>query len=147
MPTQAQPGLILNLQETSIYGENTINIPTLNCKIIMLKIYFNPSCSKCQSALQLLDEEGQPYEAVNYLEHPPSVGELKGLVNFLGIRPGDLVRKKEPLFLEEFNDKIFTDEEWLQLLSQHPILIERPIIVKEGKAIIGRPVEKILDIL
>lgn len=113
----------------------------------MLKIYFNPGCSKCQMALQMLNEEGEPYEAVNYLEHPPSPGELKGLTDYLGIKPEELVRKKEPLFEREFAGKTFTDSEWLELMSANPVLIERPIVIKDGKAVIGRTPEKILTLL
>lgn len=113
----------------------------------MLKIYFNPGCSKCQTALQMLDDNGEPFEAVNYLEHPPSPGELKGLTDYLGIKPEELVRKKEPLFESQFAGKTFTDTEWLELMSANPILIERPIVIKDGKAVIGRPPEKIRSLL
>jgi arsenate reductase (glutaredoxin) len=113
----------------------------------MIKIYHNPDCSKCQTALQLLDAEGQAYEAINYIENPPSVGELQGLLSFLGLKAEELVRKKEPLYISEFEGKQFSEEEWLRILSENPILIERPIIVKDNKAIIGRPPEKILSLI
>ncbi len=113
----------------------------------MLKIYYNPDCSKCKSAMALLDENGERYEAFNYLLNPPSPAELKGLLDYLGIDAEHLVRKKEPLYLEKFEGKFYTQEEWLQILSTYPVLIERPIVVKDGKAILGRPVERILKIL
>lgn len=112
----------------------------------MLKIYYNPDCSKCKSAMELLDENGEPYEAVNYLLNPPSPAELKGLLDYLRIEAEQLVRKKEPLYVEKFEGKFYTQEEWLEILSAHPVLIERPIVVKDGKAIIGRPVEKIIEL-
>lgn len=113
----------------------------------MLKIYYNPDCSKCKSAMELLDENGERYEAVNYLLNPPSLAELKGLLDYLGIEAEQLVRKKEPLYVEKFEGKFYTQKEWLEILLANPVLIERPIIVKNGKAIIGRPVELILNIL
>lgn len=96
--------------------------------------------------MEFLDENGEHYEAVNYLLNPPSPAELKGLIDYLRIDAEQLVRKKEPLYLEKFEGKFFTQEEWLQILSAHPILIERPIVVKDGKAIIGRPVERIVEL-
>ena len=112
----------------------------------MLKIYYNPDCSKCKSAIELLDENGERYEAVNYLLNPPSPAELKGLLDYLGIEAEQLVRKKKPLYLEKFEGKFYTQEEWLLILSTNPVLIERPIVVKDSKAIIGRPVERIIEL-
>ena len=97
--------------------------------------------------MELLDENGERYEAVNYLLNPPSLAELKGLLDYLGIEAEQLVRKKEPLYVEKFEGKFYTQKEWLEILLANPVLIERPIIVKNGKAIIGRPVELILNIL
>lgn len=96
--------------------------------------------------MELLDENGERYEAINYLLNPPSPAELKGVVDYLGINAEQLVRKKEPIYLAKFEGKFYTQEEWLQILSAHPILIERPIVVKDGKAIIGRPVERIVEL-
>jgi arsenate reductase len=82
------------------------------------------------------------------MDNPPSDSELKGLVDMLGISPEMLVRKKEPLFEELFlHNKILTDSEWIELLCLYPNLLERPIVVKDGKAIIGRPPERVLDLL
>lgn len=114
----------------------------------MIKLYYNPSCSKCVSAQSILDESGYAYEVINYLDNPPSVSDLKGLVDMLGVSPEMLVRKKEPLFEELFlHSKTLTDAEWIELLCLYPNLLERPIVVKDGKAIIGRPPERVLDLL
>ncbi len=96
--------------------------------------------------MELLNENGERYEAVNYLLNLPSPAELKGLLDYLGTDVEQLVRKKEPMYVEKFEGKFYTQEEWLEILSAHPVLIERPIVVKDGKAIIGRPVERIIEL-
>lgn len=114
----------------------------------MIKLYYNPSCSKCVSAQSILDESGYAYEVIHYLENPLSVAELTDLIDMLGISPEWLVRKKDPLFGELFpNNTLLTDTEWIELLSLYPTLLERPIVVKDGKAILGRPPEMILNLL
>jgi arsenate reductase (glutaredoxin) len=114
----------------------------------MLKVYFKPNCSTCQTALQLLkansDEE---IETTEYLVEVPTQKELKEIVKMLGIKPEDLVRKKEPLYKEKYEGKKITGSQWIKILSENPILIERPIIVDGDRAIIGRPVEKIIEFL
>lgn len=86
-------------------------------------------------------------EYIEYLVDIPTEKEIKEIVSMLGIKAEDLVRKKEKLFKENFEGKNISDEEWIGILHRHPILIERPIFVKNGKAIIGRPVERVLDII
>lgn len=112
-----------------------------------MKFYFNKECSKCQEAYELIKGKGQSVEIVDYLNNPPSVETLKDIVSVLGITPFELVRKKEPLFIENFEGKEFSDEEWLYILSKNPILIERPIVIDGNKAIIGRPPIKVLNML
>ena len=112
-----------------------------------MKIYFNKECSKCLEAFELIKSKGQSVEIVDYLNEPPSVETLKGIVKVLGIKPIELVRKKEPSFIEKFEGKNFSDNEWLKILSENPILIERPIIIEGNKAIIGRPPIKVLNLL
>lgn len=112
-----------------------------------MKIYFNPSCSKCVVALDLVREQGVEPEIVEYLNNVPSKDELKNILALLRLRPFDLVRIKEPLFIEKFEGHNLSDEEWLDVLIENPELIERPIVIHEGKAIIGRPPEKILDLI
>lgn len=82
---------------------------------------------------------------IEYLKTPPTPEELKVLLGMLGIKASELVRKKEPLFKEQFEGKKITETQWLKILSKNPILIERPILVKGGKAIIGRPTERVLE--
>jgi arsenate reductase len=112
-----------------------------------MKMYHNPECSKCKNALALLEEKGIVPEIIKYLETPPSADELKKVVKKLGIAPLDLVRKKERIFKESYFGKELSDDEWIEVLITHPILIERPIVIEGNRAIIGRPPVKVLDLL
>ncbi len=114
----------------------------------MLKVYFKPNCSTCQTALKLMkDNTKEKLELIEYLVDVPSEKEIKEILKMLGIKAEDIVRKKEKLFKEKYEGKIITNAQWIKILHKNPILIERPIVVKDGKAIIGRPIERILEIL
>ena len=110
-------------------------------------VYFNSRCSKCRQAVEVLEEKGCEIEIIEYLKKIPTKKQLKELLAKLGLQPIDIVRKKEELFVKKFKNKIFTDEEWIQILIENPILIERPIVIDGYKAIIGRPVEKIIKLV
>ncbi|MES2558799.1 MAG: arsenate reductase (glutaredoxin) [Bacteroidota bacterium] len=110
-------------------------------------IYHNPSCSKSCETLSILEETYEEVTIIDYVNNPPGITELTQLIAQLGIAPEQLVRKNEPIYLEQFNDTHYTDDEWIVILSRHPILIERPIVVKDGKAIIGRPPKLVYTIL
>ncbi len=110
-------------------------------------IYYNPHCSKCREAICLLEDNNEEVEIIDYLKNVPTEIELANLIKKLNIKPEQLIRKNEPLFKEKFKNKSFTDAQWIKILHQYPILIERPIAVKNGKAIIGRPPQLIIDIL
>lgn len=112
-----------------------------------MKIYYNPKCSKCRETLNLIESKGKKAEIVDYLNHPPSVETLRNIVAVLGIKPEMLVRKKEAIFIENFKGKVFNDEQWLEILSNNPKLIERPIVIDGKKAVIGRPPELVLELL
>ena len=112
-----------------------------------LTIYHNPRCSKSRQALALLEERGIEPEVVEYLKTPPTKAELKALLQKLGLRPAQLVRTGEELYKEKFRDRDLTDDQWLDALAEHPILLERPIVVRGGRAIVGRPPEKVLEVL
>lgn len=121
---------------------------TLQFKLLqMIKIYHNPRCGKSRCAVQLLEEKGHSFETIKYLETPPTKEELVELLQKLHIRPIDLVRMKEKIWIENFKGKNLTDEEVIDALVEFPILIERPIIVSGNKAVIARPTEKIEEIL
>jgi len=112
-----------------------------------IQILHNPRCSKSREALQLLKGENCDIEIVEYLKEIPTKKELKLILSKLGLKAVDIVRKKEPLFLKKFKNKTFTNEEWIQILLENPVLIERPIIIDEYQAIIGRPPELVIDLL
>jgi arsenate reductase (glutaredoxin) len=113
----------------------------------MITIYHNNRCTKSRSALAALENCGKAFEVVYYLETPPNKSELEGIIGKLGIKPLELIRKGEKVFVENYKGKNLTNEEWIDAMVTHPILIERPIVVSENKAIIARPTEKIKEIL
>jgi arsenate reductase len=113
----------------------------------MIKIYHNNSCSKSRAAFELLKDKNLEFEIHEYLKNVPSKEELKEIIVLLNIKPFDLMRKNESLFKEKYNQMILTDEEWIDVMLENPILIERPIVIKNGQAAIGRPIENIINLL
>lgn len=95
----------------------------------------------------MLEENGSEFERIEYLKTPPSRQELEDIIQMLGIEPFELIRKTEPVFLENFQDQILSAEESITAMLRFPILIERPIVVIGNKAIICRPPEKVLEFL
>ena len=112
-----------------------------------LTIYHNPRCSKSRETLALLEGRGIRPRIVEYLKTPPSAAELSAIVARLGIRPESLVRKGEDIYKAKYAGKTLTDAQWIEALVRDPILIERPIVVTGGKAAIGRPPERVLELL
>lgn len=112
-----------------------------------MKIYHNPRCRKSRETLALLEERNLEPEIILYLKETPSVAELRDIVAKLGFSAADLVRKGEKIYKEQFKDKELSEEEWLQALHDHPKLIERPIVITEKGAAIGRPPENVLAVL
>ena len=113
----------------------------------MIKIYHNNRCSKSRCGLELLENSGKDYEIVKYLEDVPSKTELKNIIKLLGIKPIELVRKNEAVWKTEFKNKDLTDDQIIEAMVNNPKLIERPIVINGNKAVIGRPTEKILEII
>jgi arsenate reductase (glutaredoxin) len=116
-------------------------------KNYMITIYHNNRCSKSRQALELLNGAGQEVEVVKYLEQAPTEEELKGLLQKLNMQPEQLLRKGEKLYKEAFAGKSYSDEEWIKIMAENPVLIERPIAIKGNKAVIGRPPEQVLTLL
>lgn len=112
-----------------------------------MKIYHNPRCSKSREALELLKDKGQEPEIVLYLQATPTQKDLKALLKQLGLKAEQLLRKKEPIFKDQFKGKTLTEAQWIKAMVQFPKLIERPIVIKGNKAVVGRPVENILELL
>jgi len=110
-------------------------------------IYHNPRCSKSRAALALLRERGCEPRVIEYLSTPPTREELLRLVEKLGIPAEQLVRKAEEVFRTQFAGKPMSRAQWLDAMATHPILIERPVIVRGARAVIGRPPENALDLL
>ncbi len=109
-------------------------------------MYFNPKCGTCRDALTLLLSKGIRPELIEYLKNPPSVGELNQLWKS-GLKAEDIVRKRENLYAEmKLAEKKLSSDEWTEILSKNPTLIERPIVIKGNKAIVARPAEKVLDL-
>lgn len=104
-------------------------------------------CSKSRAALNLLKDNNEEIEIQEYLKEVPSKAELKEILKMLQMKPLDLIRKNETIFKENYKDKNLSDEEWIDIMLENPVLIERPIVVKDGKAAIGRPIEKIIELL
>lgn len=113
-----------------------------------LTLYHNPRCSKSRGALELLEARGLAPEVVRYLETPPDAATLKALLGKLGIGARQLLRTGEDEYKSlELANPALSDEQLIAAMVEHPKLIERPILVAGDKAIIGRPPEKVLEIL
>lgn len=112
-----------------------------------ITVYHNTRCTKSREACSILEKKKIAFDTVEYLKTPLNAKELKDLLKKLGLKAGELVRKKEPLFQEKFASKKLTEAQWIKTMIQYPILIERPILVKGDIAIIGRPPEKVLELL
>ena len=111
-------------------------------------IYHNPRCSKSRHTLALLEQRGLKPEVVEYLQQPPTRQQLKKILKWLGLKPRDLLRRSEDLYRElNLDDLTLSDEKLISAMAEYPILIERPIVLANGKAAIGRPPEQVLVIL
>ena len=110
-------------------------------------IYHNPRCSKSRQTLAIIKDEGIEPDIVLYLDNPPSKKELKDIIKKLGIKPQELIRKGEKIYKENYKGKELTDDEWMEAMVKHPKLIERPIVIKGNKAVLGRPPENVKDLL
>ena len=113
----------------------------------MLQILHNPRCGKSRTCLAFATESKLEFEIINYIENPLTVTELKVLIKKLSIKPIELVRQKEAIWIENYNGKSMTNNDIIKALAKHPILLERPIVIDGNRAIIGREIEKLLGFL
>ena len=113
----------------------------------MLTVYHNPRCRKSRETLQMIKDAEEEFKVVEYLKNPPSEEKLREILSKLELPVDYMIRKNEQLFKEEYKDKQLSDEEWMKVLSQNPSLIERPIVVKDDQAVIGRPPENVNKLL
>ncbi len=113
----------------------------------MIKIYHNPRCRKSREGLQIVENSGKEFETREYLKELPSEEELSSVIDLLKIKPIDLVRKNEAIWKESYKGKELSDNEIIKAMAENPKLIERPIVIHNNVAVIGRPPEKIQQIL
>ena len=113
-----------------------------------VKIYHNPRCSKSRNTLQILRDRGIEPEIIEYLKTPPSVNELTKILDLLAMAPRQLMRRGEKTYKEQgLNDDSLSDKKLVAAMVADPILIERPIVLANGKAALGRPPESVTGIL
>lgn len=112
-----------------------------------MEIWHNNRCSKSRCAVQILDDNKAQYSIKYYLETPPTKAELKALLKKLGITAAELIRKGEKDYKENFKGKEMSENDWIDAMVKYPKLIERPILVKGDKAVVGRPPENVLELL
>lgn len=106
-------------------------------------VYHNPRCSTSRKAVDYLKEHGKEIEIIEYLKNVPSEAEISALLKKLNLPATDIVRKNELLYKEQYKDKNLSEKEWIKVLAQNPVLIQRPIVVKGEKAVLARPIEDI----
>lgn len=118
-----------------------------DARMVAFKIYHNPRCSKSRAVMQIIEEAGRKARVVEYLTAPPSREELADIVGKLGIQARELVRRGEAVFKERYAGKSLSADEWIDAMVAHPILIERPIVVVGERAVIGRPPDRVRELL
>jgi arsenate reductase len=112
-----------------------------------VQIWHNPRCSKSRNGVALLEEEGVEAEVVKYLETPHTNDEIKSLLKMLNISARELMRTKEEIYKELGLKEVDDEEKLITAMVENPRLIERPIVIKDGKAVIGRPIENIIELI
>jgi arsenate reductase len=112
-----------------------------------MKIYHNPRCSKSRCALDWLKEKSFDFEVVDYMKNPPSMIEIKSILNLLNMNVADLLRKNESEYKEHVQGKNLIDDEIIEMMSKYPKLIERPIVIWNKNAVLARPLERLIELL
>lgn len=107
----------------------------------------NPRCRKSRETLAILTDKGIEPELILYLKDTPTQKELKAILSKLKIKPTELLRKGEKIYKEKYKDKKLNDGQWIKAMVENPVLIERPIVIKGNKAVLGRPPENVLKLL
>jgi arsenate reductase len=109
----------------------------------MIKVYHNPRCSKSRCAIEHLNQKGETFEVIEYLSKPLTAIDLREILHMLDIHPLELIRKGEEDFKTHFRGKELSDDEWIDAMVRFPKLIERPIVVRDQRAVVARPTERI----
>ena len=113
-----------------------------------IKVYQKPTCSKCRTTIGILKERGVDFEAIDYYEDTLTTDDIRKLIDQLGIKPIELVRKDEKVFRDlGLSDRYASDDELIKLMVENPDLIQRPIVVRGNKAVLGRPPETVEELL
>jgi arsenate reductase len=110
-------------------------------------VWHKTTCSKSCEVMSLLKEHKVKPDVFLYVETPPTEEEIKAVLKKLGIKAEELIRKKEKIYKEKFDGKKMTEEKWIKAMVKFPILIERPIVIKGNKAVIGRPTASVIDLI
>lgn len=113
----------------------------------MVTIYHNPRCSKSRQGLEVLKNSGEEFEVREYLKEPITEKELVALLEKLGMAPIELVRTDEKIWKDNYKGKDLSDKELIRIMTQHPKLMQRPIVVKNNAAVVGRPAARIEELL
>lgn len=113
----------------------------------MLQVLHNPRCGKSRNCLALLKEKGKEFVIVNYLENKLSEPEVKTLLKKLNCKPLELVRQKESIWIDNFKEKPLSDDDIIKALAKFPILIERPIVIRDEQAIVARDIKKLKNFI
>lgn len=113
----------------------------------MIQIYHNPRCSKSRECVAHFEDTEQDIQIINYLKNPPSSEEIRELLLKLKMEPIDLVRKEEKVWKEEFSSKQLDNDDIINAMALNPILIQRPIVIVNDKAVIARPLENIKSLI
>jgi arsenate reductase len=111
-------------------------------------IYHNPRCSKSRETLQILQDNNIKPEIINYLEDPPTAHELKKIIAMLGVSARDLMRSTEPVYTDaNLNEDSLSENDIIEAICEYPALLQRPIVISQNRAIIGRPPGRVLEII
>jgi len=136
------------VQFTIFAGYTSISTKLQAVYSMSVTIYHNPRCSKSRQTLALLRDKGFEPEVIEYLKTPPGKKELQDMLEKLGLSPRELMRKNEAVYKDkQLDDESLSDDQLMDAMIEHPVLIERPIVLANNKAAIGRPPESVLDIL
>lgn len=112
-----------------------------------MEIYHNPRCQKSRQTLKILQEAKVDFEIRKYLDDPPTVEELRAVLEKLDIKPQALIRKNEEVYKNELKGQDLSDDEWIEVMVANPRLIERPIVIHGDHAVLGRPPENVRELL
>ena len=112
-----------------------------------MEIYHNNRCRKSREVLQLIRDANKEVDVIEYIKDPLTSVELEMILMKLDMKPEEIVRKGEKVYKEKFKSSDFNDDEWIKVMIEHPKLIERPIVIKGNKAVLGRPPENVLELI